>query len=109
MVLKSQSTLLVLFLAFALSYIIRMKYRAGLRNIPGPFLASWSNLDRIVTAARGNQFLSHLRYHEKYGPLVRVGPNHVSFSNADLIPLVYGITSKFYKVREVARQPLHLS
>ena len=40
----------------------------------------------------------HLRLHEKYGSLVRVGPNHVSFSDASLIQQVYGITTKFYKV-----------
>ena len=39
----------------------------------------------------------HLRLHDKYGPLVRIGPNHVSFSDASLIPKVYSITSKFYK------------
>ncbi|KAH8817037.1 putative P450 monooxygenase [Xylogone sp. PMI_703] len=73
-------------------------YRRGLRSIPGPFLASFSNTDRIITAASGKQFLAHIKYHQKkYGNLVRVGPNHVSFSDADLIPLVYGITSKFYK------------
>lgn len=39
----------------------------------------------------------HLRLHEQYGELVRIGPNHVSFSDASLIPQVYGIASKFYK------------
>lgn len=39
----------------------------------------------------------HLALHAKYGPLVRVGPNHVSFSSPSLIHLVYGISSKFEK------------
>ena len=39
----------------------------------------------------------HIDLHKKYGPLVRTGPNHVSFSDASLIPQIYGITSKFYK------------
>ncbi|TKA74559.1 hypothetical protein B0A55_04445 [Friedmanniomyces simplex] len=39
----------------------------------------------------------HLKLHEQYGPLVRIGPKHVSFSDSSLIPQVYGITSKFWK------------
>ncbi|GIZ40796.1 hypothetical protein CKM354_000412000 [Cercospora kikuchii] len=39
----------------------------------------------------------HLQLHKKYGKLVRIGPNHVMFSDAALIPPVYGIGSKFMK------------
>ncbi|KAL1970557.1 hypothetical protein VTN77DRAFT_4201 [Rasamsonia byssochlamydoides] len=80
-----------------LALLLRVTYRPGLRGIPGPFLARISPLDRILTALSGHQFKTHIKYHEKYGPLVRVGPNHVSFSDPDLLPIVYGITSKFYK------------
>lgn len=84
---------------FGVVLAVRTRYRRGLKQLPGPFLASVSPLDRILTAASGQQFKRHLEYHEKYGPVVRVGPNHVSFSNSDLIPQVYGITSRFLKVR----------
>lgn len=76
----------------------KTRYRRGLKKVPGPFWASISPLDRIITSASGQQFKRHLEYHDKYGPVVRVGPNQVSFSNSDLIPHVYGITSRFYKV-----------
>lgn len=65
--------------------------------IPGPFLATLSDLDRIWSCATGLQMNYHIRLHENYGPLVRIGPNHVSFSDASLIPQVYAITSKFWK------------
>lgn len=39
----------------------------------------------------------HLQLHKKYGKLVRIGPNHVMFSDAALIPQVYGIGGKFMK------------
>lgn len=39
----------------------------------------------------------HLKLHEQYGPLVRVGPNHVSISDASCIPVLYGINNKFWK------------
>ena len=93
------SVILALASVVIIGCMLHVRYRPGLRDIPGPFWASMLPLDRILTAISGRQFLTHIEYHQKYGPLVRVGPNHVSFSDADLIPLVYGITSKFCKVR----------
>lgn len=40
----------------------------------------------------------HLDLHMKHGPLVRVGPNHVSFSDCKVIPKVYWVGSEFWKV-----------
>ncbi|KAL1846513.1 hypothetical protein Plec18170_009091 [Paecilomyces lecythidis] len=77
--------------------LLRIRLRPGLRNIPGPFLASFTPFDRLWTAISGRAFLFHLDYHRKYGPLVRLGPNHVSVADSQYIPLIYGITSKFYK------------
>ena len=80
---------------------LRTRYRRGLRNVPGPFLASISNIDRVWSCATGLQMNYHLQLHEKYGPLVRIGPNHVSFADSRLINLVYDVKSKFYKVRYI--------
>jgi hypothetical protein len=41
--------------------------------------------------------LHHLALHKQYGPYVRIGPNHVSFSDSSLIPQIYSITTKFRK------------
>jgi hypothetical protein len=41
------------------------------------------------------------KIHEKYGPIVRVGPNEVSVADPTMIPRIYGIGSKFTKVRHV--------
>ncbi|KAK3070210.1 hypothetical protein LTR53_010858 [Teratosphaeriaceae sp. CCFEE 6253] len=78
-------------------YLASIRFRPGLRSIPGPFLASISNLDRILSCVAGLQMNYHLWLHEQYGPLVRIGPKHVSFSDVSLIPQVYGISSKFVK------------
>jgi hypothetical protein len=87
-----------LIIAGILLILIKIRYRKGLRQIPGPFLASFLPLDRLVTTANGHQFKTHIKYHERYGSMVRVGPNHVSFSNGALIPVLYGISTKFYDV-----------
>lgn len=76
---------------------ITTRYRHDLRKIPGPFLASFSNLDRIWSGALGNQMDYHLSLHARYGRLVRVGPNHVSVSDGNAIQQLYSISTKFYK------------
>ncbi|RLL97903.1 hypothetical protein CFD26_105311 [Aspergillus turcosus] len=62
-----------------------------LRHIPGPFLASFTNLYRMswVPTTRAHLILQDV--HRKYGEVVRIGPNMVSFSNPEAIP-----TSDFY-------------
>lgn len=89
--------LLVSYRLITIAQVFITRYKPGLRSIPGPWLASISDLDRLWSAAQGGQMNYHLHLHEKYGPLVRIGPKHVSFSDASLIPQIYGITSKFYK------------
>lgn len=88
----------LVFVILPLITLVRVRYRRGLREIPGPFFASILPFDRIVTTFSGHQFQKHLDYHEKYGSLVRVGPNHVSIGNSDQISNVYNITSRFDKV-----------
>lgn len=90
--------LLAVLLGFS-GILLHTRYRRGLRNLPGPFLASISSLPRVVTAFGGHQFLKHAEYHKTYGPMVRVGPNHVSIADSQCINQIYSITSKFYKVR----------
>ncbi|KAE8373926.1 cytochrome P450 [Aspergillus bertholletiae] len=60
-----------------------------LRHIPGPFLASVTNLYRMswVSTTRAHLILQDV--HKKYGEVVRIGPNMVSFSNPAAIPTVY--------------------
>jgi len=82
-------------------YFTSVRFRPGLRNIPGPFLASLSDADRIWSCATGLQMKYHLKLHERYGSLVRIGPKHISFSDSSLIPQIYGITSKFWKVNHL--------
>lgn len=73
-------------------------YRKGLRTVPGPLLARFSGLYRLSMVSSGGAPFEYRRVHEKYGPVVRVGPNHVSFSDASVIPQIYGIGSEYLKV-----------
>lgn len=93
------SALALLFLSLTyIASLLRTRFRPGLRNLPGPRLASYSRLWNIKNAASGNAHESFRRLHERYGRLVRVGPNHVAVSDPGLIPVIYGTNNKFLKV-----------
>ena len=80
-----------LLLRFLESYI-------RLRQVPGPFLAAWSNLPRVSWALSKRAHEIHIELHEKYGDLVRFGPNMVSVSDPREIPTLYPMRPGFVKV-----------
>ncbi|KAH6362247.1 hypothetical protein HBI34_179110 [Parastagonospora nodorum] len=77
----------VLIVAFVTAHTARTWWR--LRHIPGPFLASITDLYRINWVKTTRAHLKLQQCHERYGKLVRIGPNTVSFSDPVAIPEVY--------------------
>ncbi len=67
-------------------------FQKGLYKVPGPFLAGLTNWYRIYYVLVGRrQDIHQNRMHEKYGDVVRYGPNLVSFANPQAINDIYGI------------------
>ncbi|KAL7907872.1 cytochrome P450 [Trichoderma velutinum] len=62
------------------SYLI-----SPLKKYPGPFLASYTNFYRMYYAYRGNMHLLTKKLHDKYGPVVRMGPNYIDVDYPSLI------------------------
>lgn len=89
----------LLLLIYLLLDSVRVAYKSGIRNVPGPTFARWSNLWRITFVWDGKAPWKTLDLHEKYGPVIRTGPNSVVFSDPAVIPLIYGVSSKYYKAR----------
>ncbi|OCL02955.1 putative cytochrome P450 oxidoreductase [Glonium stellatum] len=88
-------------LALYLFYHIFQTYR-GLRDIPGPFWAKFTNLQRIYWVRTMRAHEIHQKAHEKYGDCVRFGPHMVSISDPAVIPILYPMRtgfpkSKFYR------------
>lgn len=69
-----------------------------LRHIPGPFWASFTNLQRVLWVKAKQAHLIHQHVHEQYGQVVRIGPNMVMFDNPDAIPIVHTMRRGFPKV-----------
>lgn len=77
---------------------IRLLLWSPLRKLPGPFLARFSGLYRLSMVYRGKAPEGYRALHNHYGKIVRAGPSHVSISDPSVIPIVYGLGSKYLKV-----------
>ena len=69
----------------------------SLRKIPGPLLAASTDLWRAYYFNNGRLASKLHALHEKYGPVVRTGPNHVSVSDPAGVPLIYGTNPVWVK------------
>ncbi|CAK1357512.1 Pisatin demethylase [Cercospora beticola] len=82
-------------LLVAIGIALFSRYHA-LRHIPGPRLASITDLWAAWRVFRGEYYMDVVaELHSKYGPVVRTGPNRVSFASPDAIADIYG-TSYVY-------------
>lgn len=70
---------------------------ANYRNVPGPFLANFTNLWRLLTVWGRSSHNVYLALHKKHGDLVRIGPNCISIRKPDIIPSIYGIGKGYIK------------
>lgn len=61
-----------------------------LANYPGPLLAKLSDIYRIGIAAQGRATYVRHELHQKYGSVVRTGPNELSFVDMASIKDIYG-------------------
>lgn len=94
------SPLLVLaaFITGLTAHLIHNKYGTGLNHIPGPFWAGFTDVYRfcVVWARRPERW--HIRLHEQYGDLVRIGPTTVICSNNKAAKQIYALNAGFVKV-----------
>jgi hypothetical protein len=77
---------------------VRRIFTPGLRDIPGPYLARVTRLWNLANVASGRLHEKTITAHKTYGPIVRTGPWHISISDPEMIPIIYGVHTKFIKV-----------
>lgn len=93
------SRLLLLGLSVATCYLISQRYVYGLNRYPGPFIASFTSNWRVVDVWRRETHYSFRRLHDRYGDVIRVAPNVLSFASPDAIADIYGLNKGYTKVR----------
>jgi len=80
------------------TWTLAITFRPSLSRIPGPTTARFSRLYLMYHATRGDFHMLYRGLHDKYGPLVRVGPNKISVADPGMIAAIYGVNSAFVKV-----------
>ncbi|KAK4156595.1 Pisatin demethylase [Chaetomidium leptoderma] len=68
-----------------------------LKKYPGPFLAGCTNLWRVWQVIAGEYAPRMKKLHEKYGPIVRIGPNLLDIDIPELSRIIYGTDGKWVK------------
>ncbi|KAH7406554.1 cytochrome P450 [Phaeosphaeria sp. MPI-PUGE-AT-0046c] len=71
--------------------------QSPLKNIPGPFLAKFSNIWRFLNHYGQTHIETQRTLHKKHGDVVRLGPNTVSFSDVSVIKTIYNTRGTFLK------------
>ncbi|KAL2047631.1 hypothetical protein N7G274_000673 [Stereocaulon virgatum] len=79
--------------------IVYNLYISPLKNIPGPPLAKITSKWLTFKELAGNRSLAVAKAHEKYGPVIRLAPDELSFSDRSCIKELYMAGSKFPKSR----------
>ena len=88
-------TLLSLFL---LAYLAKNRFHHGLQKYPGPFFASLTDWWRFFDVLGRRPDVTHIELHRKYGDIIRLGPNTLSFASPAAVKIIYGLNKGFTKV-----------
>jgi len=73
--------------------IVKRYFFHPLSHYPGPFLAAVSSIPVSLGLIRGKNHHELKLLHDKYGPVVRVSPNELSFCGPDAYEDIYGFRS----------------
>ncbi|KAI1628552.1 cytochrome P450 [Exophiala viscosa] len=80
---------ILLLLGLFVVAIVRKRWFHPLSKFPGPFLASQTDLWRVYHLWTRRMPENLIKLHEKYGPVVRYGPNDLSFHGVAAINPIY--------------------
>lgn len=83
-------------IALVILFTAHSYYR--LSHVPGPFLASFTNLSRLSWVLSNRAHDIHTALHRQYGPLVRFGPNMVSIADPAEVGNIYRFVKPWLKV-----------
>ena len=84
--------------AAVFAYYIICYLTSPLKDIPGPFLAKFTNFWRVYDYYRLISPETQKKLHAKHGLAVRLGPNLVALNDPALIPIIYNARGTFRKV-----------
>jgi hypothetical protein len=71
--------------------------QSPLKNLPGPFLAKFSNIWRFLNHYGQTHIETQRKLHKEHGDIVRLGPTTVSIADTSLIKTIYNTRGTFLK------------
>ncbi|KAK5056690.1 hypothetical protein LTR84_012222 [Exophiala bonariae] len=77
------------FVLYCVAYISYYRYIHPLSRYPGPFVASFTNFWKVYQLWTSHLPDNLIKVHQKYGSVVRVGPNDLSFNSAEAVTQIY--------------------
>lgn len=80
-----------------LTWCLLTNLGSSIRQYPGPWLARYTNLWRLLLVRRGDYHVQIKKLHEKYGPIVRIGPNTLDLDIPELAKVLYSTDGKWRK------------
>jgi cytochrome P450 len=80
-------------------HLLRRRYATPLRKYPGPLLASLSRIRQLLSVASGKTQDDMISLHARYGPIVRIAPNELSFSSPEAARQLLSAGKGFHKTR----------
>lgn len=81
------------------AWLVKNKYHNGLNKFPGPISRSFTDWVRFWDVYGQRPEVTHRALHKKYGDVVRLGPNSLSFADPKALKTIYGLNKGFVKVR----------
>ena len=100
-IVPSGYAILILVPVCVLFYVVVFNnLKAGLSEIPGPFLARHTDAWRLYIAWRyaGHEKEVYGSLKEQYGDVIRIGPRAVTVLDPRAVPIIYGVKSRLAKV-----------
>jgi hypothetical protein len=78
--------------------IIRLS--SATAKVPGPFISNFTSLVLKWHELNANRTVYIHELHKKYGPVVRAGPNEISFTSITALKEIYGSGGSGYDKTE---------
>ncbi|CCX31761.1 cytochrome P450 [Pyronema domesticum] len=90
----------VLLVTYLVTIVVYRLWFHPLAKYPGPLLARITDWNTAWRAWKGDRYLELYYAHQKYGPVVRVAPNMLSFNTATALKTIYGHTANAKNIQK---------
>ena len=94
----NNSYLIAASITLLLYYLISTFFTRGLHVFPGPVLAKFTNLWRLLKTWQGHYEQVIQDLHRRHGDVVCIGPNVLSVADPNAIESIYGAKADLRKV-----------